>query len=198
VEEEIAQKQPKKYVYFLADTKNVEKFKLQGYGDFNATKDQRKELIPVECLASHRLLRRVNMKKILSIIVVLSVFILSAAFSFAQVPGLRNFGKENAPFPSVTVLRGGGTNAASDVTGSHVQNLFAPGCLCYESLAGDGTTQIVNCTWFDANGTFRFSSGTVTRSGSSISTDGSTDGYGLPWEVGFDYESSGVAIGSQS
>lgn len=48
----------KEYKYYCADIKHIDRFKLEGYEDFNATKEERKKYLPIECLNSHRLMRK--------------------------------------------------------------------------------------------------------------------------------------------
>lgn len=136
------------------------------------------------------------MKK--KVLLLFSFLFLVTSLCYAQVPGLKQFGKEGDPYTNVLIIRAGGTNAVSDVTGSHVTGMIAPAAICLESLETDGVTEVLNCMWFDCSGILRVSSGIITRSGVTVDTDASNLGYSLPTESNFDHESSGTPIGSQS
>jgi hypothetical protein len=77
------------------------------------------------------------MKKIV-VFFFLIVFVLVGTFVYSLTPGISNIGKETQPYPSILIIRGGGLNVCSDVTGTDTCGSKAPGMLCLErSLSED-------------------------------------------------------------
>lgn len=122
----------------------------------------------------------------------LLIALITSTVAYAQIEGVSNLGHSATPKPNGWIIWGGGNTACSDVTGTHVCGMQAPGYLGLMGYASDGTTRIIRYLWFDNSGILRTSSGSITD---LTALGDSETNYGIPHSsLGFDYESSGKKV----